>query len=84
MRLAGVVLLGILAAACATTAPADTATAAKDDKAGKVCKRTTATGSNMPQSVCRTKEEWAAADKKGRESVEEFERARSEVNPLSQ
>ena len=33
----------------------------------KVCKRMTVTGSNMPQRVCSTPEEWAAYDKKNLE-----------------
>jgi len=80
MRLAVIVLIGAFAAACATPAPNDASTTAFQGE--KVCKRMTATGSNMPQSVCHTKEEWAAMEKQGRQDVEDFERARSEVNPV--
>lgn len=80
MRLAVIVVVGAFAAACATSAPNDASIAAA--QADKVCKRMTATGSNVPQSVCRTKEEWAAMDEQGRQGVEDFERARSEVNPV--
>jgi hypothetical protein len=31
----------------------------------------------MPSRVCRTKAEWAAFDKAGQESVDDFERDRS-------
>jgi hypothetical protein len=80
MRLAVIVVVGVFAAACATPAPNDASTAAA--QSDKVCKRMVATGSNMPQNVCHTKEEWAAMDKQGRQDVEDFERARSEVNPV--
>jgi hypothetical protein len=75
MRLAVIVVVGLLAAACAS-APDGASGAAQGEK---VCKRMTPTGSNMPQSVCRTKDEWAAIEKQGQEGVEEFERARSQV-----
>ena len=83
MRFGVIVAVGILASACATS-PGKTATAAADENAGKVCKRMTVIGSIMPQNVCRTEEEWAAIDKRGREGVEDFDRARREVSPLSQ
>ena len=66
------------APAAAPAAPAaPKAVAAKGEK--KTCKRTTAIGSNVPKSVCRTEAEWAAMDKQGREDVEEFDRARREL-----
>jgi hypothetical protein len=82
MRLAVIVVVGALAAACATPAPDDASTAATQGE--RICKRMTATGSNMPQSVCHTKEEWAAMEKQGRQGVEDFDRARSEANPVGQ
>jgi hypothetical protein len=82
MRLAVIAVVGVLAAACATSVSNDASTAAAQGE--KVCKRMTATGSNMPQSVCHTKEEWAAMDKQGRRDVEDFDRARSEANPVGQ
>lgn len=83
MRFGVIVAVGILASACAT-APEQKATAAAEDKAGKICKRMTVIGSIMPQNVCRTEEEWAAIDKQGREGVEDFDRARRELSPLGQ
>jgi hypothetical protein len=80
MRLAGIVAIAAFATACAASPPPDAATATA--QADKICKRVTATGSNMPQNVCHTKEEWAAIDKQGQQGVEEFERARSEVSPF--
>jgi hypothetical protein len=81
MRFGVIVAVGILASACATTPEQK---AAAEDNAGKVCKRMTVIGSIMPQNVCRTKEEWAAIDKQGREGVEDFDRARRELSPLGQ
>jgi hypothetical protein len=80
MRLAVVLVAGVLAA-CATPASDDASSAADS---GKICKRITATDSNMPQRVCRTKEEWAALDKQGQQGVQDFERARDEINSVGQ
>ena len=82
MRLAVVLVAGALAAACATPAPGDASAAGADS--GKVCKRITPTDSNMPQRICRTKEEWAALDREGQKGVEEFERARDEAASVGQ
>lgn len=94
MRIAVVVLAAAFAAACATSAPATpvAAQAAASPAAAapaaaqtvaatekKRCKRSTAIGSNVPTSVCRTEAEWAEIDKQGREDVEEFDRARREI-----
>jgi uncharacterized lipoprotein YajG len=81
MRLVVVLFAGMLAA-CATPASNDTGVATAESD--QVCKRVTATGSNMPQRDCRTKEEWAAFDKQGQAGVGEFERARDEIAPGGQ
>jgi len=81
MRLTVFLVAGILSA-CATPASNEMATASAESI--KVCKRVAATGSNVPQRDCRTKEEWAAFDKQGQAGVGEFERARDEVSPIGQ
>lgn len=84
MRLLSLALLTAgLAAACATS-EGNQQGAASQSPAGaeQVCKRMTATGSNMPQKVCHSPDVWAAMERQGREGVEEFERQRSEVNPV--
>jgi hypothetical protein len=80
MRLA-VVLVAVALAACATPASDDASAATESEK---VCKRITATDSNMPQRICRTKEEWTALDKQGQQGVQDFERARDEINSVGQ
>lgn len=81
MRLTLVVLATIVSA-CSTPAPDGAAMdAAANDK---ICKRTEATGSNVPQRACRTQAEWAAIDKQGQADVDAFERARDEVAPTGQ
>lgn len=37
-------------------------------KSDRVCKKFTPTGSNMPQRVCHSKEEWAAIETRDREN----------------
>jgi len=76
MRLVIILVAGILSA-CAT--PAATDVAAAPDGDDKICKRVTATGSNVTKRDCRTQEEWAALDKQGQAGVSEFERMRDEV-----
>jgi hypothetical protein len=66
-------------AACATGAGEGAKTAATTADEGKVCKRMVATGSNMPQKVCYTPEEWAAIEKQGRQGVEDMDRARGQL-----
>jgi hypothetical protein len=63
----------VMLGACATAPSGDGAEVAEK----KVCKAMRTTGSNMPTNVCRTEAEWAAFKKAGQESVEEFERDRS-------
>lgn len=65
---AGLAMLG----ACASPPPENPAVAAAE--ANRICKRITPTGSNMPQRVCQTPEEWAAVERAGREGVEEMKR----------
>jgi len=81
MRFAFVIGVAVLANGCATAPSGGEAATAG---AEQVCKRMTATGSNMPQKVCHTPDEWAAITAQGQEGVEEFERQRSEVNPVGQ
>jgi len=78
MRVAAILFAGTLAAACATPAPDSTPIASAQGE--KICKRVTLTGTNMPQTQCRTEAEWGAVEKKGRKDVEEIERALSEAN----
>lgn len=73
MRLAVILVAGLLSA-CATPVSNDKAAASAG--ADKVCKRIAMTGSNVTERVCRTREEWAAIDKQGQAGVSEFERAR--------
>ena len=80
MRLAAIVLVGAFAAACATPAAENSSTA--EVQGEKICKRLTITGSNMPQTQCRSEAEWAAVEKKGRKDVEEIERQLSETNAV--
>jgi len=80
MRLAVILVAGLLSG-CATPVSSDKAESAGADK---VCKRIAATGSNVTERVCRTREEWAAIDKQGQAGVSEFERARDEVAPAGQ
>ena len=82
MRLAAIVLIGAFAAACATPAPDGAPATAAAPQGDKVCKRMTLTGSNMPQTQCRTEAEWAAVEKKGRKDVEEIERQLSETSSV--
>ena len=78
MRLAVILVAGLLSA-CATPVSNDKAAASAG--ADKVCKRIAMTGSNVTERVCRTREEWAAIDTQGQAGVSEFERARDEVAP---
>jgi hypothetical protein len=80
MRLATIILFGAFAAACATPAPASSSGTATAAQGETICKRVTLTGTNMPQTQCRTEAEWGAVEKKGRKDVEELERALSETN----
>jgi hypothetical protein len=57
-------------AAPAKAASTKSATAKED----RVCKRTMVTGSVMPQSVCHSKEEWAAIEQRDREGSEDLTR----------
>lgn len=50
------------------------AAASKDP--GKICKSMKVTGSNMPQRVCSTADEWAAYDKANRAAAEVFDEDR--------
>ena len=82
MRLASIALVAVFAAACATPAPSgDAPTEAAQAK--KTCKRTMVMGSNVPQSICHTEEEWAAIAKRDQENVDDFERARRTVGPVA-
>lgn len=82
MRAALIVLVGSIAAACATPAPVDSPAAAA--QADKICKRVLPTGSNMPQRVCHTEQEWAAIEKQDQQGVDDFDHARRETNTLGQ
>lgn len=81
-----VAAVATMLAACASTSPAAGTKVASADgtkpasESGKICKRMMSTGSNMPTRVCSTKEEWDQIDKQGQEGVEDFERARSNMN----
>ena len=66
MRLAVILVAGLLSA-CATPVSNDKAAASAG--ADKVCKRIAMTGSNVTERVCRTREEWAAIDKQGQAGV---------------
>ena len=77
MRLAAIASIGMLAAACGTS-PQETAAVSGE----QICKRITLTGTSVPQTMCHTKEEWAAIEKKGRKDVEEIERQLSEANAV--
>jgi hypothetical protein len=68
----------MLAAACTTSAPKEMAAAGGE----QICKSITLTGTNVPQTMCHTEEEWAAIEKKGRRDVEEIERQLSEANAV--
>lgn len=83
MRLASIVLVAVFAAACATPAPSGDAPA-ETAQVKKTCKRTMVMGSNVPQSICHTEEEWAAVEKRDREDVDDFERARRTVGAVAQ
>jgi hypothetical protein len=83
MRIAIVVLVAAFAGACATpseskgaqTGPAKaTSTKSAAASGDRVCKRTMVTGSVMPQSVCHSKEEWAAIEQRDREGSEDLSR----------
>ncbi len=78
MRLAAIVIIGVLAAACTSSAPRETAAASGE----QICKSITLTGTNVPQTMCHTEQEWAAIEKKGRRDVEEIERQLSEANAV--
>lgn len=83
MRL-GFVIVAALLSACATAPTADgpaQAAAAGDMK--PICKRMQVVGSNLPQSICHSAEEWAAIEKQDRANIEEFDRARSEASSLT-
>jgi hypothetical protein len=43
---------------------------------GQICKTMPVMGSNMPQKVCSTQEEWDEFDRQTRESVEAFDKDR--------
>jgi len=64
-----------LLAACASE-PATDGTKVASAESGKICKSTTATGSNMPTRVCSTKAEWDKLDKQGQRGVDDFESAK--------
>ena len=73
---------GLVLSAHAQSPPA--AEASPAPAAERICKRVTATGSNLPKRVCATAEEWAELDRKGREGAEDFDRQRREsvgINP---
>lgn len=46
----------------------------------KICKNMSVMGSNFPQRVCSTQEEWDAFNKQTRESADEFDAARRAGN----
>lgn len=76
----------VISAQAQAQAQAPAASAAGGEPApAKICKRMTATGSNLSKRVCATAEELAAQDRKGREGAEEFYRQRREsvgVSPV--
>jgi hypothetical protein len=78
MRLSAIASTGILVAACATSEQMETTNVSGE----QICKSIILTGTNVPQTICHTEEEWAAIDKKGRRDVEEIERQLSETNAV--
>ena len=77
-----IICCSLVVGAQAQTPPVADAAAAPAET--RICKRVTATGSNLPKRVCATAEEWAALDRKGREGAEDFDRQRREsvgINP---
>jgi hypothetical protein len=61
----------------------DEARAAKANAAtgsGKICKDVKVMGSNFPQKVCSTQEEWDVFDKQTRESVDVYDQQRKQGN----
>lgn len=82
MRLAVIVALGTIAAACASGAPTEAPAAAADGD--RVCKRTTPMGSNLSKSECHTKDEWAAIEKRDQEGVKDFGRALDQTTSAPQ
>jgi hypothetical protein len=70
-----IVVSGVaLALGACAAAPAPEAGVQEVASDERVCKRITPTGSNMPQRVCQTAEQWAAAERAGRQGVEEMKR----------
>ncbi len=66
-------LLALTLAACASQ-PETGDGAQVADASGQICKRVTATGSNMPQRVCATAAEWDAREQAGRKNYENLRR----------
>lgn len=70
-----VIVLTACASAPATEGAAQVASAEGD----KICRREAAMGSNMPQRVCKTREEWNAMSKQDEAGVDDFKRVQSEA-----
>lgn len=69
------VVLTACASAPATEGGAEVASADGD----KICRREAAMGSNMPQRVCKTREEWNATSKADQAGVDDFKRTQAEA-----
>lgn len=87
--LAGVLLLGGCASLLTPSGSAATRWAALEKsraakaagtEQAKICKNMTVMGSNFPQKVCSTAEEWDAFNAKQLETADEFDRQRRAGN----
>lgn len=63
----------------ATTAKTTTTTKTASTDSKTICRRMSVMGSNYPQKVCHTQAEWAAYDKQGQDTVDQFERAKDQA-----
>ncbi len=77
MRLTLILFAGTLVAGCTTSAPKEATVSGE-----QTCKSITLTGTNMPQTICHTEQEWAAIERKGRRDVEEIDRQLRDANPV--
>jgi hypothetical protein len=68
----------VILTACASAPATEGATQLASEE-GKVCKREVATGSNMPQRVCKTREEWNATSKQDEAGIDDFRRIQSDA-----
>jgi hypothetical protein len=85
----GVVMLGACASLVTPSGSAATRWAALEksraakaagSEAGKICKNMTVMGSNFPQRVCSTQEEWDQFNEQQRQTADDFDAGRRAGN----